>query len=272
MSEGRKDDQDKVRYELLPPELLESTATILTFGAKKYSKNYESEWQKLLHVQGVKRLKLTTQKGFVEVVMRDNCVNWTRSMQNDNVRIDDSGNFEILNESKNWRDFEKLIQSLEPETNKPNGPIIWQNLDLTKQGMPNFVREGVRYAERQNIYTLITVIEREDLEVSYVASATTVSECLEMTWLAWKERFNISKPLKINEGDRNWELGMKWSRPYGALMRHLWAWWNPYTPSVDAETGRSHLWHAACCLAFLIAYEERGIGEDDRPNANTRGN
>jgi len=87
MSEGRKDDQDKVRYELLPPELLESTATILTFGAKKYE-------------------------------------------------------------------------------------------------------------------------------------------------------------------SRNWELGMKWSRPYGALMRHLWAWWNPCTHSVDAETGRSHLWHAACCLAI----------------------
>ena len=65
--------------------------------------------------------------------------------------------------------------------------------------------------------------------------------------------------------DRNWELGMKWSRVFGALMRHLWAWWNPFTPSVDAETGHSHLWHAGCCLAFLIAYEQRGVGEDDRP-------
>ena len=64
--------------------------------------------------------------------------------------------------------------------------------------------------------------------------------------------------------DRNWELGMKWSRPFGAMMRHLWAWWSPFEPDNDAETGKSHLWHAACCLAFLIAYEQRKIGTDDR--------
>lgn len=66
--------------------------------------------------------------------------------------------------------------------------------------------------------------------------------------------------------DRNWEKGMKWSRAFGALMRHMWAWWrcDPY----DKETRKSHLWHAACCLAFLITYEMRGIGEDDRVNSS----
>lgn len=73
-------------------------------------------------------------------------------------------------------------------------------------------------------------------------------------------------------GERNWEKGMKWSRPFAAMMRHMWAWWGgkgPTTKSflfgeLDSETGFSHLWHAACCAAFLVAYEERGIGEDDR--------
>jgi Domain of unknown function (DUF5664) len=65
--------------------------------------------------------------------------------------------------------------------------------------------------------------------------------------------------------DRNWELGMKWSRVFGALMRHLWAWWNPLVSDKDPETGYSHLAHAASCLAFLISYEARNIGEDDRP-------
>lgn len=72
--------------------------------------------------------------------------------------------------------------------------------------------------------------------------------------------------------DRNWEQGMKWGRVFGALMRHLWSWWGgkgPTTKSflfndIDDETERSHLWHAACCIAFLITYEERGVGEDDR--------
>lgn len=62
---------------------------------------------------------------------------------------------------------------------------------------------------------------------------------------------------------RNWELGMDWSRVYGALQRHLWAWWGG--EDKDPETGRSHLWHAGCCIVFLIAYEERKVGNDDRP-------
>lgn len=63
--------------------------------------------------------------------------------------------------------------------------------------------------------------------------------------------------------DRNWELGMNWSRVFGALMRHMWAWWRG--ENVDSETGKSHLWHAGCCIAFLIAYEQRQVGQDDRP-------
>lgn len=73
-------------------------------------------------------------------------------------------------------------------------------------------------------------------------------------------------------GARNWEEGMRWGRYFGALMRHMWAWWGGKGPTsrsflfgdLDEETGFSHLWHAAACLIFLITYEERGIGEDDR--------
>ena len=67
--------------------------------------------------------------------------------------------------------------------------------------------------------------------------------------------------------DRNWEAGMKWGRVYAALQRHLWAWW--HGEAKDPETGYSHLWHSGCCIAFLIAYEHREIGEDDR-NKDTR--
>ncbi len=61
---------------------------------------------------------------------------------------------------------------------------------------------------------------------------------------------------------RNWERGMSWSRPFGAMMRHLWAWWGG--EAKDKETGLSHLAHAGCCLMFLLAYERRGLGTDDR--------
>lgn len=73
-------------------------------------------------------------------------------------------------------------------------------------------------------------------------------------------------------GAYNWAHGMTWSRVFAALMRHLWAWWGGRGPTTrsflfedaDNETGHSHLWHACCCLMFLVAYEERGVGTDDR--------
>lgn len=67
-------------------------------------------------------------------------------------------------------------------------------------------------------------------------------------------------------GERNWENGMKWGRPFAALMRHMWAWWKG--EKADPETGMSHLWHACACLAFLIAFEERSVGTDDRSCAS----
>lgn len=64
---------------------------------------------------------------------------------------------------------------------------------------------------------------------------------------------------------RNWENGMDWGRPFGAAIRHLTSWWLKENDGKDEETGYSHLWHAGCCIMFLIAYEIRGVGKDDRP-------
>lgn len=66
--------------------------------------------------------------------------------------------------------------------------------------------------------------------------------------------------------DRNWEKGMDWSRLYGATLRHLVAWESG--EECDPESGKSHLWHAACDIAFLMAYEVRGVGNDDRGKSN----
>jgi hypothetical protein len=63
-------------------------------------------------------------------------------------------------------------------------------------------------------------------------------------------------------GARNWEQGMAWHRPFGALMRHMWAWWRG--EKADPETGLTHLAHAGCCILFLLSYELRQIGVDDR--------
>lgn len=84
--------------------------------------------------------------------------------------------------------------------------------------------------------------------------------------LPWDAVRGIVKVLAfgaIKYDRRNWERGMAWSRPYAGLMRHMTAWWE--RDDDDAETGLPHLWHAGCCILFLIAYELRKVGEDDRP-------
>lgn len=76
----------------------------------------------------------------------------------------------------------------------------------------------------------------------------------------------------IKYTDRNWEKGMQWGRVFAAMMRHMWCWWGGKGPTnksflfgdLDDETNYSHLWHALCCLVFLLTYEARGVGTDDR--------
>lgn len=60
----------------------------------------------------------------------------------------------------------------------------------------------------------------------------------------------------------NWKRGGDWSRYFDAMQRHLWAWQSG--EDIDAESGMPHLAHASCCLGFLMAYQARGIGTDDR--------
>lgn len=63
-------------------------------------------------------------------------------------------------------------------------------------------------------------------------------------------------------GENNWRPGMAWSRCYASCLRHLFAWWRG--EDKDPETGLSHLGHAACNIFFLIDYQERKKGTDDR--------
>ena len=65
-------------------------------------------------------------------------------------------------------------------------------------------------------------------------------------------------------GDRNWESGIAFSRVFGAVQRHLWAWWGG--EEQDKESGLNHLAHAMCGLMFLIQYRAYVLDKfDDRP-------
>lgn len=63
-------------------------------------------------------------------------------------------------------------------------------------------------------------------------------------------------------GRDNWRGGMDFSRLMDATLRHVYAFADG--EDKDKETGLSHLAHARCCLAFLLEYEGKKIGKDDR--------
>jgi len=66
-------------------------------------------------------------------------------------------------------------------------------------------------------------------------------------------------------GDRNWEDGFSWSRAYGALLRHLTAWWDG--EEMDHESRLHHLDLALAEMAFLHTFlNEHYDGFDDRPH------
>ncbi len=66
----------------------------------------------------------------------------------------------------------------------------------------------------------------------------------------------------------NWRSGFKWSRVLSACFRHIYAWMGGQDK--DPETGISHLAHAACCLMFLLEFEETHRELDDRWKPETK--
>ena len=73
----------------------------------------------------------------------------------------------------------------------------------------------------------------------------------------------------VKYGEYNWSKGMSWSRPFAALQRHAWAFWKG--EETDPDSGSPHLAHAIVNLMFLLAYQLRNTGTDDRPKGAKNG-
>lgn len=67
----------------------------------------------------------------------------------------------------------------------------------------------------------------------------------------------------VKYGRENWAKGMDWHRVFDAMQRHSWAWWSGERN--DPIDGQMHLASVAWCALTLIAFELRGVGNDDRP-------
>ena len=72
----------------------------------------------------------------------------------------------------------------------------------------------------------------------------------------------VLTPGAARYGARNWEKGLTWGRCFAAMMRHAWAWWRG--EDKDPDSGLSHMAHVLCNAAFLVTFERRRLGQDDR--------
>lgn len=260
--EGRKDDSGKARYDLIPPELPDAVAQVLAFGAAKYTVEVKNEWDALLLAQNVMEVRVTTQKGSVVVVTRNTSDSPIPSMQNANVKIVETGKKETLKKSLSWQNAEEVILKFVKETPIQNGQTVSARSVSPILSMPSSALLDAPYADQGDTCMLTIVTKQGNSEVFFAPDAIMDSGFWTTQWRDLNVRFGISRPQNTT-GERNWEKGMKWGRPFAALMRHMWSWWRG--EKVDEETGMSHLWHACACLSFLIAFEARNTGTDDRP-------
>ncbi len=95
-----------------------------------------------------------------------------------------------------------------------------------------------------------------------------------------KERFDLIPAMPLIElarvytygaakyDDRNWEKGLFWGRVFAAAQRHLWRFWSG--EDADAESGLSHLAHAAWCCLALMEYTKTHSELDDRAVGTVR--
>ena len=86
----------------------------------------------------------------------------------------------------------------------------------------------------------------------------------------WDAAHEVVRVLQMGAAkytERNWEKGMKWSRVYNSLQRHLYSWYQE-GENYDKESGLHHLAHASWNVLVLLAYSIRGgfhNQNDDRP-------
>ena len=150
-------------------------------------------------------------------------------IKNDNILIyyygkyKDNENYEFIN---NFLLLKKIIE-------KDNDNILNSNKTILQNN-----KGGTKFDNEKNLVQLLPVISMERIAQIFTFGAKKYSQ--------W-----------------NWSKGIEYSRIYGALLRHLFAWYRG--EKIDSESGQSHLYHAGCCIMMLIEMEELRPDMDDRP-------
>lgn len=276
--EAMKADSDKIRTDLLPPYSLMEIAKVFTFGAKKYKKYTKlniigifdlCKKQNILKDKPrVTQISLISPEDYVETVTENGIMKTTLSMLKDRKNLSKSGEWtteKIFSEKKK---SETRIQNANLNIPNLKEELDWERWESHLVSTRNSAKKDVRFAKEKNIYTLTMTIKQENSEEYFAVNATTDSECLEILLRELKKLSIISEQTNLNsEKEGSWNYmekgGLKTSRVYGALLRHMFSWFRG--ESIDPESGESHLAHAGCCIMMLIELDKFGKNKD-KPN------
>jgi len=130
--------------------------------------------------------------------------------------------------------------------------------------------------EEQTAWAIVRYLEGEDDdeetgESNLVLAAAGVLQSMDADMtepngdVPWEQLLEIAKVLTFGAKKydaHDWRKGgdLTQTRVLGAALRHLAA--HDMDEELDAETGLSHLAHAACELLFALTYAMEGRGDD----------
>lgn len=83
-----------------------------------------------------------------------------------------------------------------------------------------------------------------------------------LSWSFIREMVEVMEHGTEKHAPNDWQKGADYSLYFDALQRHINAWWSGET--IDPDSGKHHLTHAACCCMILVWYSKKGVGKDDR--------
>ncbi|HUH39360.1 MAG TPA: dATP/dGTP diphosphohydrolase domain-containing protein [Castellaniella sp.] len=267
MSEARKDDAAKPRMDLIPPEALFAMAGVLTHGADKYSKRYESICHAILSAPFVTEVVVSTPKGSVAAATKKNSERVILTLQKDSDKIGVTGKPGTQSGLESSLSVVCAAQRLESVMQQLNGQGSCEIEGSHKMSTTPGALAAARYAATRTpeSFTLTIVTSQGRFAESFAVSAITVSEC----WATMLRGLKGLSPTFAGhdfeievKGERNWERGMDRGRIVAALLRHLSSWMAG--ENNDRDSGMPHSWHVLTNAAFLVAHEVRDIGTDTR--------
>jgi hypothetical protein len=254
MSEGLKYDEGKPRMDLLDPSFTKGVASVLTFGANKYSQKGECDCR----VKSANEILKYGPKDFVSLATTLRANKTIESLiTSTNESIE--GRTSIVLEH-----IKDNIFLITPESLRRNvGTLLKNNTDSqTKDWMNSLLKIIVRYVDQTINFASITAMQQVRRESDFVRDVISHLDSLKKMAGQIKHTPTCQSTVVIRSGADNWRGGIQYTRIISAIHRHLAA--IQEGEDIDPESGLPHVYHIGCNVQFLGWMMQNRPDMDDR--------